>query len=606
MGFVAPFRCGLRIRLMLLVLLVCAPLAALTIHQFSKEQAHQSEMWEEQASRLTRVAATEEAILLRDTRQLLFNISIFSGVALGDIEAVKRYLEDELSPRAQYSNLGILDAQGNLLVSANKIAKTNFSNMPFFKRAMTAQDFSSGKFSSRVVGGKSTIDFGYPIIEDGVPVGVAFASVNLTWLDRSEGPVRSMILFREAVWTELDTQSRIISQHPGAENGVGRPFQPSELAVHALATRKGVVKWTRPNSSRMISSISARHSALIGGPATGILTVPAEVLFEDSNQRLEQNIRWLAATTLLTLLIGWLGSNLLVVQPIKTLARASARLAAGDMGARTGLKHSSDELGQLTTAFDQMAESLEHREQEKVKSAKMLQALSHKLVEVQENERRHIARELHDEIGQSLTAAEMNLQAALQAPDSPSIQRRLTASMRAVEQVLEQVHDLSLNLRPSMLDDLGLEPALRWLTRRQAELAGFEATFHADPVERRLHPMIETECFRIAQEALTNVVRHANARNVIVTLNLNAGRLHLKVRDDGKGFDVAQLRGDAIRGASLGLLSMEERAALAGGAVSLTSAPDCGTEVRAWFPLRWENEQLADEIEEFRGTLKAS
>jgi signal transduction histidine kinase len=220
-------------------------------------------------------------------------------------------------------------------------------------------------------------------------------------------------------------------------------------------------------------------------------------------------------------------------------------------------------------------------------SRQRLQVLSRRLVEVQETERRHLARELHDEIGQALTVTEMNLQALLASPGTDALAPRLKQSLEVVERVQEQVHDLSLNLRPSMLDDLGLEPALRWLTKRQAALAGLQAEVRADPLEQRLDPMIETECFRVAQEALTNVVKHAKARTVSVELSRSDEQIHLWVRDDGVGFDVASVREQAVRGASLGLLSMEERATLAGGGLQYHASPGEGTEVHAWFPLKW-------------------
>ncbi len=220
-------------------------------------------------------------------------------------------------------------------------------------------------------------------------------------------------------------------------------------------------------------------------------------------------------------------------------------------------------------------------------SRRRLQVLSRRLVEVQETERRHLARELHDEIGQELTVAELNLQAILEVTGHEVLLPRLKASLAAVERVLEQVHDLSLNLRPSMLDDLGLEPALRWYTDRQAILGGLQGEVRAERLEQRLDPMIETECFRIAQEALINVVKHAKARTVTVELTRNEQQIHLSVRDDGVGFDVASLRDQAVRGASLGLLSMEERATLAGGGLQYHSQPGHGTEVHAWFPLKW-------------------
>ena len=181
-----------------------------------------------------------------------------------------------------------------------------------------------------------------------------------------------------------------------------------------------------------------------------------------------------------------------------------------------------------------------------------LQLLSRRLVESQETERRHIARELHDEVGQTLTVAEMNLQAVMQSPRAAPVTRRLQESLQAVERVLEQVRDLSLNLRPSMLDDLGLESALRWYTSRQAALAGLQAEFQADALEDRLDPVIETACFRVAQEALTNVVRHARARTVAVALRKQDGHLHLFVRDDGVGFDVAALRATGGAGSQPG------------------------------------------------------
>jgi PAS domain S-box-containing protein len=229
------------------------------------------------------------------------------------------------------------------------------------------------------------------------------------------------------------------------------------------------------------------------------------------------------------------------------------------------------------------------RAEEKLKAySRKLQALSRRLVTAQETERRNIARELHDEIGQALTVIQLNLQTLLLSPGVKALSSRLRDSLGVVDRVQQQVHDISLNLRPMILDDLGLEPALRWFTSKQAALVGLKARFHADPLKHRLNLVVETECFRVAQEALTNVVRHAQAKTVTVELRKEAGKLHLRVRDDGVGFDVGAVREQAVRGASLGLLSMEERAALAGGGLELESTPKKGTEVHAWFPLKWQ------------------
>ena len=260
-------------------------------------------------------------------------------------------------------------------------------------------------------------------------------------------------------------------------------------------------------------------------------------------------------------------------------------------------------LSRLVPAVRRALRDTEHqveRKQSELKrqefSAK-LQVLSRRLVEAQETERRHLARELHDEIGQALTVMQLNLQSMLQSPGGGDLAPRLNETLRVVGNVLEQVHDISLNLRPSILDDLGLEPALRWYTNRQAALIGLKVEFHADPLVPRLDPLIETECFRVGQEALTNVVRHAQAQTVSVELRQKSGQIHLWVRDDGIGFDVAVVRAKALGGASLGLLSMEERAVLAGGGLECKSSPGRGTEVHAWFRLKWQTNPLPDRLE---------
>ncbi len=218
-------------------------------------------------------------------------------------------------------------------------------------------------------------------------------------------------------------------------------------------------------------------------------------------------------------------------------------------------------------------------------SRERLQMLSRQLVEAQEEERRRIARELHDEIGQVLTAVRTNLQAIQLSPDPTTLGPRLGESIGIVERALQQVRDLSLDLRPSLLDDFGLVPALEWYVDRQAQRSGFEADFIADPAEMRFSSILETACFRVAQAALTNVVRHAQAKHVRVELRRTETELQLLVRDDGVGFDVSAALERAAHAATLGLLAIQERVRLAGGQVEINAAPMQGTEIRARFPL---------------------
>src|SRR5947207_13380372 len=230
-------------------------------------------------------------------------------------------------------------------------------------------------------------------------------------------------------------------------------------------------------------------------------------------------------------------------------------------------------------------QALEHVNRELELSHERLRALSRRLLEVQEEERGRLARDLHDDIGQALTALKIQLE-SLHRAGEPALQARVAEGVETVQHTLERVRQLSLSLRPPQLDDLGLAAALRSHLDRQASVAGIASHFDAGEAPHELGPDTETACFRVAQEAINNVLRHAHAHNLWVRLFDSSGRLALSVRDDGRGFDVGAARERASSAASLGLVGMEERIALAGGSFELRAAPGEGTVVLATFPVR--------------------
>ncbi len=212
-----------------------------------------------------------------------------------------------------------------------------------------------------------------------------------------------------------------------------------------------------------------------------------------------------------------------------------------------------------------------------------LQALPRQLLYVQENERRRIAHELHDEIGQVLTAIKINLQTIQRTPEM--LAARMGESINLVENALQQVRTLSLDLRPPMLDDLGLVATLRWYLDQQAQRSTFSVHLMADLKTGRLSPEIEITCFRIVQEAVTNILRHARAQHIHVVVQQENDMLQLQIWNDGEPFDVEDARSRALHGRSVGITGMQERAQLMGGRVEITSHAEYGTEVRVWLPL---------------------
>jgi signal transduction histidine kinase len=255
-------------------------------------------------------------------------------------------------------------------------------------------------------------------------------------------------------------------------------------------------------------------------------------------------------------------------------------LPAGERNFNVRLIPERDEAGQVSSVLHIGRDITERK-----RAGEMLQTFPRRLIEVQEAERRRVARELHDEIGQALTAIKLNLQAVEQSADTSPLVPQLNESVGLVDRALQEVRELSFDLRPSLLDDLGLIAALRWYVDREARRAGLIPEFVADLSETRLPPELETACFRITQGALTNVLRHAQARRIRVELKQRGSELHLTIRDDGIGFEVDTVWRRRASHGGLGLQGMQERALILGGKIEIKSAPARGTEVHVWFPL---------------------
>jgi PAS domain S-box-containing protein len=224
---------------------------------------------------------------------------------------------------------------------------------------------------------------------------------------------------------------------------------------------------------------------------------------------------------------------------------------------------------------------------ERKRAQEALQIYSRRLIEAQEAERQSLARELHDEIGQVLTAVRINLQSIQSSRRKDQSLPQVDESIVIVDEALGRIRDLSLELRPSLLDDLGLASALRWYVDRYGQRTGIVAEVLCSFEDRgRLPRELETECFRIAQEALTNVVRHAQAKRVCVRVDGGLDTLVLTITDNGIGFDSENLLRTGSAATTLGLRGMIERATAMNGQIKIVSSPGNGTEVHARFPLK--------------------
>jgi len=232
-------------------------------------------------------------------------------------------------------------------------------------------------------------------------------------------------------------------------------------------------------------------------------------------------------------------------------------------------------LTDLRAEYCNLVERLERNQQ------KLIQ-LARSAYRMQEEERRRLARELHDGIGQNLTALKHHLALLQQTlePDQHEAHRRAAAALALATQTLEDTRQLTRLLRPQILDDLGLEAALRWLVRTLAEPAGLKTVLDLGSLPE-IEGELATLLFRVAQEALTNVVRHAGAQHAVIRLSQRDGMLRLEITDDGRGWEPTRSNGSL----GSGLSGMKERVKMHGGRLAVDAAPGQGCRLRVTVPL---------------------
>ena len=263
----------------------------------------------------------------------------------------------------------------------------------------------------------------------------------------------------------------------------------------------------------------------------------------------------------------------LALSPLDLLEQTAARVQAGDVDARVPSSPVADrELERLSLTFNGMLDSLESYRQR-------LRDVAARALAAEEEERKRIARELHDDTAQSLAALMLRLRVARGQEDRAARDRMLDELRAEIGEALERIRRFARGLRPPALDELGLVPALESHARTISEAAGIPVRVEAGTVDGLLCPQAELALYRIAQEAVSNAVRHAGARSVHVGIEPTERAVVLTVRDDGLGFDVETTRTGERPG--LGLFGMEERAAYLGGQVEIESRPGAGTVVRA-------------------------
>jgi signal transduction histidine kinase len=418
---------------------------------------------------------------------------------------------------------------------------------------------------------------------------VVFAALDLEWLNRYILKVESQLPDGFTI-TQIDANGVVMARRPDAEDWLGRFMFEQSFLREILSQSTGVIEAPGDHKLPFIYAFAQLHSSLIKQPLYMVLGIPRRSAFADANRILRRNLTLLGIVALVAILAAWYGGDLFIMRQVKAMAKASRRLAAGEMSARTGLKYGDGELGQLAKNFDEMAIALEQRQAERElaemelkRSQELFRNLSTHLQVVREEERTRIARKIHDDMGQALTALKIDLTWLNKklTDAQPLIREKLQSMVTLINETIETVHNLSEDLRPGILDDFGLSAAIEWQAEEFQKRTGIECRINLASDESNLSKEKSTNLFRIVQESLTNVIRHANATKVEINLSEKDGILLLEVADNGKGITKAAVTNPK----SFGLIGIKERVHSLGGEVDISGTPNAGTRLKVKMPI---------------------
>ncbi len=581
----AVFR-TLRGRLVLLVCFATLPALLFTFYVASNERAAVLRRIESDARLLAQLASREHAYQFEGATRLLHDLVrvLAEPGAMDAPGGCPAYLPALLAGYPQFTTIGILSPDGALLCTAHPAPRPlSFAQNAAFRRALASSHVEAGDYTVGPVVGRPVLHLAYALRDaSGAPRWVLFVGLDLQWLDTI---VREAKVPPGYALLIADQGGRVLGRSAGATWPARDPAADAALA--AVVKSSGAAVVDVPGAGRRF---------LVATPMRGIqgvsvvASLPYERVHGEANRAFYRIAAGLVLLTAFTIACALFAAELSVLRVLRMISRTARRFGEGDLTARANVPPGRGELTDLARAFNGMAQALAARQREAVEVQEQLRALSHRLVVAREAEAARIARELHDELGQVLTSVKVEL-ATLELgsaapgaarPDPGALRARVADLKRRIDDAVGFVRRLSADLRPPVLDRLGLAAALEAHAREVEARTRLAVVLDVEGVEEPVDALASITLFRIAREALTNVVRHAEATEVSIDLRGTDEAYVLTIHDDGKGIGP----GDAEDVRALGVLGMKERCALAGGTLALSGAPGRGTTLVATIPRR--------------------
>jgi signal transduction histidine kinase len=543
-------------------------------------------------------AANEEHQQLEAIHNLLSALSEFLLLTDAQSDKVRSFFINLLKQSKGYVDLGALAPDGQLLSSARGISPVNGSKQPeWFVRCIKDKQFTMGRYKVEFITHEPVLYFALPVLgQHNQMNAVVFAAINLNWINQSiyksfaELPQGSTLL-------QIDDSGGILTYDPHLHKWTEPVKFDQSIVQWILKKETGVRKSIGDDGVSRIYAFTSVPSPLKVRRLYIALEIPQKIAFADSERVFIRNIILIGFFAVLAIFMVWWASDVLVLRRINTIVQASQKLAKGNFSTRIGLIRGNDELSHLARVFNDMAAALELREvrDQEAKEAlrrsrKQLRDLASYLQDVREQERTRIAREIHDDFGQSLTILKMDLSWLKKhiIQDQPQVQNKIDSMFKVIDASLQTLHTVSSELRPVILDDFGLESAIEWQAEEFQNRTGVRCRVDSSVVDLDLTKEQSTAIFRIFQEALTNIMRHSGATEVDVRLEMNEDILILEVADNGRGITEAEI----INSRSFGLLGIKERLYPWNGQADFIGHPNKGTRVIVRVPISGKGEPV--------------
>lgn len=606
---------SVRAQLVLLVAVALTPSVLLILLITAQQRTLISERAVNRAVELARVVSATHGQLIESSRVLMATIANTPAIQEQRRDECNVLVQRAVQFSSSYVSIGVADAEGNVWCRypSPEIA-TNVTTTPYFLRAVQSGAFAIGGFTIGQVSQRRILSLGYPVYnDDGSLASVIGAGIDVNELNQR---VDALNLSADYSVVVVDREANVVISWPETVATVGEPVPVGAFRDKLLAPA------SQPEESQVLVGPDGVSRTYVFrsveytpdrdlGVAVGL---ELATTLEPVNQSVILSIILGLALIVVAGSVAWLFGDRRLARPIRSLAYAARRIQLGQVQRRAEISAHSSELMTLITDFNAMAATLqkqaqelkaanqeleqrvEHRTQrlrasleELRRSREQLRLLSGRQRQILEDEQTRISREVHDQLGQALTGAKMDVaqieRRLRDHADVPDVSQALEVARSLnslMDETVQTARAIARRLRPSLLDDIGLAAAIEWMARDVAGRADLDVTIKGEDIGP-LSDTITTTAYRIAQEAVTNVVRHAQARSVTIEIQSDEKRLQMVITDDGVG-----LREAGTAPTTLGMLGMRERAEDLGGSVIWEANIHGGTRVSVYIPFEFE------------------